>query len=224
MVSANIYILCSFLSFCFSAMFMFFCCFCPLAAFHLYFSLSTHILFLLSFSCYCVFFLHIVIWSQNYFKDAWNIFDCVTVLGSITDILVTELGVSSPILDVCSHVCVLNRRTVMAVNRHDNKLRRVPGVKTYLACCSVNFPIRHIYKRRQGVTIEHQLDATVDSSVAQSCMSTSWKAYIIVPVGGMEIQLAKSEQLSARQEELMPGSQWTAWWSSQSCHQLVSDV
>uniref|UniRef100_A0A8C1G0G1 Voltage-dependent P/Q-type calcium channel subunit alpha-1A n=1 Tax=Cyprinus carpio carpio TaxID=630221 RepID=A0A8C1G0G1_CYPCA len=28
----------------------------------------------------------------NYFKDAWNIFDCVTVLGSITDILVTELG------------------------------------------------------------------------------------------------------------------------------------
>ncbi|XP_072568089.1 voltage-dependent P/Q-type calcium channel subunit alpha-1A isoform X10 [Paramormyrops kingsleyae] len=27
----------------------------------------------------------------NYFKDAWNIFDCVTVLGSITDILVTEI-------------------------------------------------------------------------------------------------------------------------------------
>ncbi|XP_059414278.1 voltage-dependent P/Q-type calcium channel subunit alpha-1A-like isoform X13 [Carassius carassius] len=30
--------------------------------------------------------------ALNYFKDAWNIFDCVTVLGSITDILVTELG------------------------------------------------------------------------------------------------------------------------------------
>uniref|UniRef100_A0A8D0G492 Calcium voltage-gated channel subunit alpha1 A n=1 Tax=Sphenodon punctatus TaxID=8508 RepID=A0A8D0G492_SPHPU len=30
----------------------------------------------------------------NYFRDAWNIFDFVTVLGSITDILVTELGVS----------------------------------------------------------------------------------------------------------------------------------
>nr|XP_015204427.1 PREDICTED: voltage-dependent P/Q-type calcium channel subunit alpha-1A [Lepisosteus oculatus] len=28
----------------------------------------------------------------NYFRDAWNIFDFVTVLGSITDILVTELG------------------------------------------------------------------------------------------------------------------------------------
>jgi len=40
-------------------------------------------------------------WSQNYFKDAWNIFDCVTVLGSITDILVTELGVSSRIWGVC---------------------------------------------------------------------------------------------------------------------------
>ncbi|KGL80455.1 Voltage-dependent P/Q-type calcium channel subunit alpha-1A, partial [Tinamus guttatus] len=30
----------------------------------------------------------------NYFRDAWNIFDFVTVLGSITDILVTEFGVS----------------------------------------------------------------------------------------------------------------------------------
>ncbi|CAJ1052911.1 voltage-dependent P/Q-type calcium channel subunit alpha-1A isoform X2 [Xyrichtys novacula] len=28
----------------------------------------------------------------NYFRDAWNIFDFVSVLGSITDILVTELG------------------------------------------------------------------------------------------------------------------------------------
>lgn len=31
---------------------------------------------------------------QNYLKEAWNIFDFVTVLGSITDILVTELKVS----------------------------------------------------------------------------------------------------------------------------------
>ncbi|RLV71533.1 hypothetical protein DV515_00017352 [Chloebia gouldiae] len=30
--------------------------------------------------------------SQNYFRDAWNVFDFVTVLGSITDILVTEFG------------------------------------------------------------------------------------------------------------------------------------
>ncbi|XP_073667906.1 calcium channel, voltage-dependent, P/Q type, alpha 1A subunit, b isoform X2 [Paramisgurnus dabryanus] len=30
--------------------------------------------------------------AQNYFRDAWNIFDFVSVLGSITDILVTELG------------------------------------------------------------------------------------------------------------------------------------
>lgn len=44
--------------------------------------------------------------SQNYFKDAWNIFDCVTVLGSITDILVTELGVSSRIWDTCVYMCI----------------------------------------------------------------------------------------------------------------------
>uniref|UniRef100_A0A2K6JZE5 Voltage-dependent P/Q-type calcium channel subunit alpha n=1 Tax=Rhinopithecus bieti TaxID=61621 RepID=A0A2K6JZE5_RHIBE len=30
--------------------------------------------------------------TLNYFRDAWNIFDFVTVLGSITDILVTEFG------------------------------------------------------------------------------------------------------------------------------------
>lgn len=42
----------------------------------------------------CISFYFHVSHLQNYFKDAWNIFDCVTVLGSITDILVTELGVS----------------------------------------------------------------------------------------------------------------------------------
>ena len=31
---------------------------------------------------------------QNYFRDAWNIFDFVSVLGSFSDILVTEFGVS----------------------------------------------------------------------------------------------------------------------------------
>uniref|UniRef100_A0A669QCS1 Voltage-dependent N-type calcium channel subunit alpha n=1 Tax=Phasianus colchicus TaxID=9054 RepID=A0A669QCS1_PHACC len=31
----------------------------------------------------------------NYFRDAWNVFDFVTVLGSITDILVTEIAVST---------------------------------------------------------------------------------------------------------------------------------
>jgi len=33
---------------------------------------------------------------QNYLKDAWNVFDFVTVLGSITDILVTEINVRAP--------------------------------------------------------------------------------------------------------------------------------
>lgn len=39
---------------------------------------------------------------QNYFRDAWNVFDFVTVLGSITDILVTEIAVST----VCS-ICFI---------------------------------------------------------------------------------------------------------------------
>lgn len=33
------------------------------------------------------------LFPQNYLKAAWNVFDFVTVLGSITDILVTEIKV-----------------------------------------------------------------------------------------------------------------------------------
>jgi len=32
---------------------------------------------------------------QNYFKDSWNVFDFITVVGSIIDVLVTEVNVSS---------------------------------------------------------------------------------------------------------------------------------
>jgi hypothetical protein len=31
---------------------------------------------------------------KNYFSDPWNIFDFVTVLGSITDVIVSEISVS----------------------------------------------------------------------------------------------------------------------------------
>lgn len=31
--------------------------------------------------------------EQNFFKDAWNMFDFVTVIGSIVDALVIEFGV-----------------------------------------------------------------------------------------------------------------------------------
>ena len=33
---------------------------------------------------------------QNFFKDPWNVFDFITVIGSIIDALVLELGVSAP--------------------------------------------------------------------------------------------------------------------------------
>lgn len=32
---------------------------------------------------------------QSYFKDSWNIFDFVTVVGSIVDALMVEFAVSS---------------------------------------------------------------------------------------------------------------------------------
>ncbi|XP_048869896.1 voltage-dependent P/Q-type calcium channel subunit alpha-1A-like isoform X5 [Brienomyrus brachyistius] len=51
---------------------------------------NLNIVFTSLFSMECV--LKIIAFGfLNYFKDAWNIFDCVTVLGSITDILVTEI-------------------------------------------------------------------------------------------------------------------------------------
>ncbi|XP_035261630.1 calcium channel, voltage-dependent, P/Q type, alpha 1A subunit, b isoform X3 [Anguilla anguilla] len=51
---------------------------------------NLNIVFTSLFSMECV--LKIIAFGVlNYFKDAWNVFDFVTVLGSITDILVTEL-------------------------------------------------------------------------------------------------------------------------------------
>lgn len=32
--------------------------------------------------------------SQSYFKDRWNTFDCITVVGSIVDALMVEFAVS----------------------------------------------------------------------------------------------------------------------------------
>lgn len=33
--------------------------------------------------------------SQNYFADAWNTFDALIVVGSVVDIAITEINVSS---------------------------------------------------------------------------------------------------------------------------------
>ncbi|KPP61063.1 hypothetical protein Z043_120883, partial [Scleropages formosus] len=68
---------------------------------------NLNIVFTSLFSMECV--LKIIAFGAlNYFKDAWNIFDCVTVLGSITDILVTELGLIPPLplLSSCLVLCL----------------------------------------------------------------------------------------------------------------------
>uniref|UniRef100_A0A8C1PXJ0 Voltage-dependent calcium channel type A subunit alpha-1 n=1 Tax=Cyprinus carpio TaxID=7962 RepID=A0A8C1PXJ0_CYPCA len=52
-----------------------------------------NIVFTALFSMECI--LKIIAFGPlNYLKDAWNVFDFVTVLGSITDIIVTEINVS----------------------------------------------------------------------------------------------------------------------------------
>ncbi|XP_054582795.1 voltage-dependent N-type calcium channel subunit alpha-1B isoform X2 [Eptesicus fuscus] len=58
-----------------------------------------NIVFTSMFSMECV--LKIVAFGVlNYFRDAWNVFDFVTVLGSITDILVTEIAVSNNFINL----------------------------------------------------------------------------------------------------------------------------
>lgn len=48
---------------------------------------------LILFFIFIFFYFFFAFFLQNYLKDAWNVFDFVTVLGSITDILVTEINV-----------------------------------------------------------------------------------------------------------------------------------
>lgn len=45
---------------------------------------------------FCCFFCVLSAPTQHYFVDAWNTFDALIVVGSIVDIAITEVNVSSP--------------------------------------------------------------------------------------------------------------------------------
>ncbi|KAL1275212.1 hypothetical protein QQF64_028026, partial [Cirrhinus molitorella] len=60
---------------------------------------NLNIVFTALFSMECI--LKIIAFGPlNYLKDAWNVFDFVTVLGSITDILVTEINTTDRLLNL----------------------------------------------------------------------------------------------------------------------------
>uniref|UniRef100_A0A4W6G325 Voltage-dependent N-type calcium channel subunit alpha n=1 Tax=Lates calcarifer TaxID=8187 RepID=A0A4W6G325_LATCA len=60
---------------------------------------NLNIVFTILFTLECI--LKIIAFGPlNYLKDAWNVFDFVTVLGSITDILVTEINVRDRLLNL----------------------------------------------------------------------------------------------------------------------------
>ncbi|XP_034451583.1 calcium channel, voltage-dependent, N type, alpha 1B subunit, a isoform X6 [Hippoglossus hippoglossus] len=60
---------------------------------------NLNIVFTTLFSLECI--LKIIAFGPlNYLKDAWNVFDFVTVLGSITDILVTEINTTDRLLNL----------------------------------------------------------------------------------------------------------------------------
>jgi len=37
--------------------------------------------------------MHCCLLKQNYFRDSWNVFDFITVVGSVVDVIVTERDV-----------------------------------------------------------------------------------------------------------------------------------
>lgn len=40
------------------------------------------------------YFINCVYFLKNFFRDPWNTFDFITVIGSVIDVMVMELGVS----------------------------------------------------------------------------------------------------------------------------------
>lgn len=51
---------------------------------------------------------------QNFFKDAWNVFDFITVIGSIVDAMVLEIGVR------IRHFILVERTHCMAIETKSN--------------------------------------------------------------------------------------------------------
>lgn len=60
-----------------------------------YFFFSYFSLFLLSFFFFLSLLPRLLCHMQHYFCDAWNTFDALIVVGSIVDIAITEVNVSS---------------------------------------------------------------------------------------------------------------------------------
>jgi len=62
-------------------------------------------------------------WLQNFFKDPWNIFDFVTVIGSIVDALVVELGVSKTKVIPTSWCMACSSALIYSLLCHFNNLK-----------------------------------------------------------------------------------------------------
>lgn len=88
--------------------------------------------------------------SQGYFGDAWNVFDALVVIGSIVDIVLSEIDVSIPRFSILSpFISELNSSaSLFPSNRHRLQLR--VGYSTlmlsllrsnicFLPCVSYNF-------------------------------------------------------------------------------------
>ncbi|XP_029142215.1 voltage-dependent N-type calcium channel subunit alpha-1B-like, partial [Protobothrops mucrosquamatus] len=98
-----------------------------------------NIVFTSMFSLECI--LKIIAFGAlNYFRDAWNIFDFVTVLGSITDILVTEIAMLNLFVAVImDNFEYLTRDSSILGPHHLDEFIRVWAEYDPAACCRIHY-------------------------------------------------------------------------------------
>ncbi|EHB14463.1 Voltage-dependent P/Q-type calcium channel subunit alpha-1A [Heterocephalus glaber] len=115
----------------------------------------------------------------NYFRDAWNIFDFVTVLGSITDILVTEFGnYFRDAWNIFDFVTVLGSITDILVTEFGNNFINLSFLRLFRAA-------RLIKLLRQGYTIRILLWTFVQSfkALPYVCLLIAMLFFIYAIIG-----------------------------------------
>lgn len=116
--------------------------------------------------------------QQNFFKDPWNVFDFITVIGSIIDALVLELGVSRNI-----EILNLNLNLISFELQQENSFN-VGFLRLFRAA-------RLIKLLRQGYTIRILLWTFVQSfkALPYVCLLIAM-LFFIYAIIGMQVNLS----------------------------------
>lgn len=113
---------------------------------------------------------------QNFFKDPWNIFDLITVIGSIIDALILELGVS--FLFIISNIHTSETNSQKTMLRSQENAFNVGFLRLFRAA-------RLIKLLRQGYTIRILLWTFVQSfkALPYVCLLIAMLFFIYAIIG-----------------------------------------